>query len=237
MTHECGSNARMTKARTLPTKRPLRVVRILHFRPRLFIAAAVALLVIAALFATEPDWGATTKLLIGWDAGLIVYLVLAGEMLMRAELAHIQSRAKQEDEGALALLFLPVAAAIASMAAIFAQLSVAKNSGAAGWHVTLALVTVALSWTFIHTLFAFHYAHEFYGNGGRANGLIFPGKDRPDYGDFAYFAFVVGMTFQVSDVQISNRLIRRLVWAHGVLAFLFNTAILAVTVNVATSAI
>ena len=73
--------------------------------------------------------------------------------------------------------------------------------------------------------------------GERANGLIFPGKDKPDYWDFAYFAFVVGMTFQVSDVQISNKLIRRLVWAHGVLSFIFNTAILAVTVNIATSAI
>ena len=227
----------MAKPRTLPTKRPLRVLRILHFRPRLFIAAAVTLLVTAALFVLQPDWRATTKVLIGWDAGLIVYLVLACEMLMRAELAHIRSRAKQEDEGALALLFFPVAAAIASMAAIFAQLSMAKNSGAPGWHVALAIVTVALSWTFIHTLFAFHYAHDFYGDGGRANGLEFPGKDKPDYWDFAYFAFVIGMTFQVSDVQISNKLIRRLVWAHGVLSFVFNTAILAVTVNIATSAI
>ena len=106
-----------------------------------------------------------------------------------------------------------------------------------GWHAALAVTTIALSWTFIHTLFALHYAHDYYGEGNRANGLIFPGKDKPDYWDFAYFAFVVGMTFQVSDVQVSNRLIRRLVVTHGALSFVFNTAILAVTVNLATGAI
>ncbi len=86
-------------------------------------------------------------------------------------------------------------------------------------------------------MFALHYAHDYYGEGNRANGLIFPGKDKPDYWDFMYFAFVIGMTFQVSDVQVSNRLIRRLVVTHGALSFVFNAAILAVTVNLATSAI
>jgi uncharacterized membrane protein len=232
---DCGSNIAM--AQTPDKRRVPRVVRILRFRPRLFTAAGIALGVNIALFAACPDWRPATKLLIGWDAGLSIYLILAMRMMTRAELSHIRSRATLQDEGAVALLFLPCLAAGVSVAAIFAELALAKVSDPYGVHSTLAIVTIALSWTFIHTLFAFHYAHDFYGEGERANGLIFPGKGKPDYWDFAYFSFVIGMTFQVSDVQVSNSLIRRLVWAHGALSFAFNTAILAVTVNLATNAI
>ena len=88
---------------------------------------------------------------------------------------------------------------------------------------------------FTQTIFALHYAHEFYGTGRRAAGLKFPGDERPDYWDFVYFAFVIGMTFQVSDVGITHREIRRTVVAHGVLSFLFTAAILALAVNIAAS--
>jgi uncharacterized membrane protein len=162
-------------------------------------------------------------------------------MMTRADLSHIRSRAAMQDEGALALLLLPVAAAVASLVAIFFELAFAKNAQLQGvvyaQHVVLALTTIALSWTFIHIIFALHYAHDYYGSGERANGLEFPGKEKPDYWDFVYFSFVVGMTFQVSDVQVTNRWIRRLVVTHGALSFVFNTAILAVTVNLATNAI
>jgi len=218
-------------------QRAPRIVRIVKLRPRLFIAAAVGLAAIGVLFLLCPDWRTPTKLLLGWDIGLTLYLVLGIDMMVRADMSHIRSRAAMQDEGAIALLLLPVAAAIASLVAIFAELATAKGSTNYGWHAALAVATIALSWTFIHVLFALHYAHDYYGSGTRANGLIFPGDDKPDYWDFAYFAFVVGMTFQVSDVQVSNRLIRRLVVTHGALSFVFNTAILAVSVNLATSAI
>ncbi len=221
----------------IPKRRPPRVVRIVKFRPRLFIAAAVGLAAIVVLFIVCDEWRAATKLLIGWDVAVALYLALGVEMVLRSSMAHIRSRASTQDEGAIALLLLPVAAAIASLVAIFAELAAARDSANYGWHAALAVATIVLSWTFIHTLFALHYAHDYYGEGNRANGLIFPGKDKPDYRDFAYFAFVVGMTFQVSDVQVSNRLIRRLVVTHGALSFVFNTAILAVTVNLATGAI
>jgi len=228
----------MPNAKATPKKsRPPRVVRIVKFRPRLFIAAAVGLAAIGALFIVCDEWRAATKLLIGWDVAIALYLALGVHMILRSSMAHIRSRAATQDEGAIALLLLPVAAAIASLVAIFAELSSSRGSASYGWHVALAVTTIALSWTFIHTLFALHYAHDYYGEGNRANGLIFPGDDKPDYWDFAYFAFVVGMTFQVSDVQVSNRLIRRLVVTHGALSFVFNTAILAVTVNLATGAI
>ena len=221
----------------VPKQRAPRIVRIVKFRPRLFISAAVGLAAIAVLFVLCPDWRMPTKLLLGWNIGVALYLVLSVDMMVRADMAHIRSRAAMQDEGAIALLLLPVAAAIASLVAIFAELAAARGSTNYGWHAALAVATIALSWTFIHVLFAFHYAHDYYGSGTRANGLIFPGDDKPDYWDFAYFSFVVGMTFQVSDVQVSNRLIRRLVVTHGALSFVFNTAILAVTVNLATSAI
>lgn len=222
-------------------KRPPRLIRIIKMRPRLFISAAVALGAIAILFAISGRDNAATNVLIGWDIGLILYIVLAVGMAWSADHNHIRSRAATQDEGTWALLLLPAAAAAASLIAIFFELALAKNAqikgGLYALHVSLALSTIALSWTFIHTLFAFHYAHEFYGSGERANGLEFPGKEKPDYWDFAYFSFVIGMTFQVSDVQVTNRWIRRVVVVHGALSFVFNTAILAVTVNLATNAI
>ncbi len=218
-------------------KRLPRIVRIIKLRPGLFLAAAVAVLVSAVLFATCPDWRASTKLLIGWDAALLLYLAIVARLMAHGDHNRIRSRAALLDEGAFALLVLPVLAAVASLIALFAELSFARASGSPAFHATLAILTIALSWTFIHTLFALHYAHDYYGEGERANGLEFPGKEKPDYWDFAYFSFVIGMTFQVSDVQVTNRLIRRLVVAHGALSFVFNTAILAVTVNLATSAI
>lgn len=235
----CGSNTRMASPQPQATKRrPPRIVRIVKFRPRLFISAAVGLAAIGLLFLVVRDkWPTATKLLIGWDIGIALYLALAARMMARADLAHIRSRAAMQDEGAIALLLLPVAAAIASLVAIFAELSAAKGVPNYAWHAALAVATIVLSWTFIHALFAFHYAHDYYGEGNRANGLIFPGDDKPDYWDFAYFSFVIGMTFQVSDVQVSNRLIRRLVVIHGALSFVFNTAILAVTVNLASNAL
>ncbi len=103
--------------------------------------------------------------------------------------------------------------------------------------MALAIGTVVLSWTFTHTIFALHYAHEFYGVGEHKNGLRFPGDGQPDYWDFVYFAFVIGMTFQVSDVAVPHKSVRRTVVAHGALSFFFTTAVISVTVNIAASVI
>ena len=106
-------------------------------------------------------------------------------------------------------------------------------------HLALAIATILLSWSFTHVMFALHYAHEFYDeNGGHGGGLNFPGDlQEPDYWDFVYFSFVIGMTSQVSDVAITCRPIRHTVSAHGIISFIFNAAILALTVNIAASAI
>ena len=124
-----------------------------------------------------------------------------------------------------------------ALAAIVAELSSSGATGRRPAHIVLATLTILLSWAFIHAIFALHYAHEFYDetDGG---GLAFPGGDpAPDYWDFVYFSFVIGMTSQVSDVAVTSRPLRRLVGLHGVVSFIFNVTLLALMVNIAASAI
>ena len=102
--------------------------------------------------------------------------------------------------------------------------------------VLLAGVTIFLSWVFVHVIFALHYAHEFY-DMHAPGGLAFPGEHEPDYWDFIYFSFVIGMTSQVSDVTVTGQRLRRVVAAHGVLSFVFNVALLALSINLAASAL
>jgi uncharacterized membrane protein len=210
------------------------LVRIVRIRPRLFISLGVGALV-AAVLTLFTDWRLATRLLVGWDIDVGLYLALVAHLMARADVERIRARAAVEDEGQFAILVLTVVAALASVGAIFAELGI--GTGRRPAHVVLAALTILLSWAFIHTIFALHYAHEFYDEdiGG---GLAFPGGDtEPDYWDFVYFSFVVGMTSQVSDVGVTHKEIRRTVAAHGVVSFVFNAALLALTVNIAASAI
>jgi uncharacterized membrane protein len=211
-------------------------VRIVRARPRLFVSGAIAVAIMAILAVAAP-WRWPARLLTGWDIGIALYLVLAFHMMATSTIDRIRERAAEEDEGQAAILIVTVAAAMASLAAIFALLSTSARSERPVLPVVLATVTILLSWASIHTIFALHYAHEFYDEitGG---GLAFPGNERePDYWDFVYFSFVIGMTSQVSDVGITNKQIRRTAAAHGVIAFFFNAALLALTINLAASAI
>jgi uncharacterized membrane protein len=213
-------------------------VRIVRARPRLFLSLAVGALVTAAL-AVLTDWRPATRLLVGWDTSVGLYLALASHVMSGADIERIRHRAALEDEGQFAILVLTVAAALASLGAIFVELGSANAAGAVRRppHVALAALTILLSWAFIHTIFALHYAHEFYDETA-GGGMAFPGGDAdPDYWDFVYFSFVIGMTSQVSDVAVTSKRIRRAVAAHGVIAFVFNAALLALTVNIAASAI
>jgi len=218
-----------------PAKRHPWIVRFLHFHVRLVIAIAIG---IAAHLVLPGSWSWVTRMLVGWDAGMVSYLGAVAVMMLRtADHAPQQRAATQEDEGAVAILILTVLAAAVSLGAIFAELAQVQSSDPTyGYHVAVAVGTVLLSWAFTHTIFALHYAYDFYGEGQRAEGLKFPDDDQPDYWDFIYFAFVIGMTFQVSDVQVTNKGIRRLVTAHGMVSFLFNTTVIALMVNLATKA-
>jgi uncharacterized membrane protein len=215
-------------------KRPPYIVRVGLAHKRLIISAALGLATILALPATL-----ITRMLIGWDVGVLIYLVAAAVVMTQCAAASaMQNNAAAQDEGGFAVLILSVAAAMASLGAIFAELAtIERTNPNYGLYLALAIGTVVLSWTFIHTIFALHYAHGFYGGRLRKSGLKFPGEDQPDYWDFIYFAFVIGMTFQVSDVAVTHKSIRRIVVAHGALSFFFTAAIISMTVNIAANII
>src|SRR5882672_2584486 len=211
------------------------LVRVVRARPRLFTCVVIG--VVAGLVACFTSWRPATRMLTGWDIGVALYLVLVFHMMWSSKIHTIRQHAAAQDEGRLTLLVLPVIGALASLIAIFAQLGTAASpDGSKPMKLVLPAFTILLSWALIHTLFALHYAHEFYDETD-SGGLAFPGDDRePDYWDFVYFSFVIGMTSQVSDVTISSKQIRRTVTAHGVVSFVFNAALLALTVNLAASA-
>ena len=198
---------------------------------RLFICAALGVTVILGLLALP--WRMSTRLLVGWDIGVALYLLLSYRAAAHASIAMIRQRAAINDEGAIALLVLVIAAALASLAAVIAELGHAPGP----YQLVLGVSTILLSWTFMHWIFALHYAREFYGSGrdSHAGGLVFPGKEDPDYWDFFYYSLVVAMTAQVSDVQITSKAIRRMTTVHGVISFFFNVAVLALTVNIVSS--
>lgn len=215
---------------------PLMPLRLARLHARLLISVAVGVGLMLALMPL--DWRLPTKLLTGWDAGVALYLVLVYFMMARAGVAEIRRRAAIQDEGAVALLVLSACAAVASLAAIVAELGKADPSQ--GWNeLAFGMGTILLSWLFVHSIFALHYAHEYYGErrDAQVGGLKFPGTQPPDYWDFLYFSFVVAMTSQVSDVAITSKVIRRVVNMHGVMSFFFNVAVLAVTVNMISNLI
>jgi uncharacterized membrane protein len=211
-------------------------VRIVRARPRLFTSIAVGVIVTAAA-AVLTDWRPSTRLIAGWDLAVALYLVLVLHLMASSDIRRIRLHAAAQDEGQLTILACTVAAAVASLAAILAELRGSAAGARPGSHVFLAVLTIFLSWVFIHTIFALHYAHEFYDDtGGR--GMAFPGDElHPDYWDFVYFSFVIGMTSQVSDVAITSKEIRRTATVHGIVSFVFNVALLALTINLAAGAI
>jgi uncharacterized membrane protein len=225
-----GSNSRMDKVPNAHHRRLPKIVRIVRARPRLFLSTLLALVVIVLLPA---DWRLATRVLVAWDVGVAGFLIAAFALMLRADIGRIRRRAALQDEGRFVILVLVVAAALASLASIVAEL----GAGRSPWHLALATVTILLSWALVHIIFALHYAHEFHGEGAKGGGLAFPGGEEPDYWDFLYFSLVIGMTSQVSDVAVTSRTIRHTVSAHGVVSFLFNAALIALTVNIAASAL
>jgi uncharacterized membrane protein len=211
-----------------------------HFaqvRPRLLISAAIG----GAAYLLAPSYlRAPLRAIAAWDLAVICYLAMALHMFLRSDLAQIRRRAAAQDENAWVILLLTSAAAMFSLLAIVLVLRGAKEltPGEVALHFGLAAGTILCSWLLVHLMFALHYAHGYYqreaGDGSASGpGLQFPGEDPPDYWDFCYFSFVIGMTCQVSDVEVADRRLRRLTLAHGVLAFFFNTIILALSINIA----
>ena len=176
--------------------------------------------------------------LLGWCVGIVVYLLLAWWLCVGFDAKRTRLRAQAQDERDAVLLFVLLLATAVCVAAITVLMQ--QSRGLSGWdevfHIGLSVIALALSWLFIQTIFTFHYAHLYYReeklNKSAGSGLQFPGGQDPDYFDFLYYAFVVGMTSQVSDVQVTSREMRRLTMVHGVLSFGFNMLILALSINV-----
>jgi uncharacterized membrane protein len=212
--------------------------QVVRGRPRLFVGLLCGLAVAPFL---PGDIKGTTRAILAWDTGVIVYLALSAFLFTTERLDRMPADAAAQQEGEWTIFWLTVAAVSFSFAAILSEFADTKQMVPAqrNLHVILVAATLFVSWLMTHTSFAFRYAHEYYetdpAGKGIVGGLEFPGEKRPDYLDFMYFALVLGMTFQVSDVQITSRNFRRLASVHGLLSFLFNTIILALTVNIAAS--
>lgn len=217
-------------------RRALRLWRIVSSRPRLFIGLVCGFAVAPFLPAALDH---TIRAILGWDTGVVVYLVQSAVLFIAEPAERMAANAEAQEEGEWTIFALTVAAVAFSFAAIVSEFASMKDATGTqrNLHIALVAVTLFVSWMMTHTTFAFRYAHEYYGKQpGQPDidrGLEFPGEQRPDYLDFMYFSLVLGMTFQVSDVQITSRKLRRLAAVHGLLSFLFNTIILALTVNLA----
>lgn len=177
-----------------------------------------------------------------WITFALVNLILFWITIITANPAEIKGIARNQDSSRSLIFLVVICASFISLFAIVLLLRILPNREDAGYyfHVSLSVASVISSWSLIHTIFTFRYAHLFYTSKSvddgikkeNVGGLVFPNDDKPDYLDFAYFAFVIGMTFQVSDVQISSTHIRRLALLHGLLSFAYNTVILALSINI-----
>ncbi|MDD5247695.1 MAG: DUF1345 domain-containing protein [Rhodocyclaceae bacterium] len=221
---------------SLRAQRPW-LLRFVMARPRLYLCvlAGVATAVVQPS-ALAPHL--ITRLIVGWNVGAWLYLLLAAHMMFWSSHERMRTRALQQDEGRILILAMVVLAALACLGAIVAELAVAKDmQGLTRYaHMALAGLTILSCWAFTQVMFALHYAHDYYAAEARGNpsGLAFPGGQAPDYGDFLYFACVIGTSGQTADVSITSRSMRRTGLVHCVLAFFFNTTLVALTINIAS---
>jgi uncharacterized membrane protein len=200
--------------------------------------AIVVVIAVAADLLTRGWLGTSTRLLVAWDTGALVYLFLAWMIVARSDEDMTRARVQQYDQSGYVIFLLVTTAAGASFVAI--GFLAGNLKGLEFWpragYLTLTIAALLLSWLLIQTLFAFHYARLYYARTAdgkqHQRGLKFPDEGEPDYLDFAYYACVVGMTSQVSDVAVMARHMRRITLIHGVLSFVFNITILAMSVNI-----
>jgi len=208
-------------------------VRVVYARPRTFVSIALG---IVAFFLLPASLRLVTRFLTSWDVFAAFYLVLVYFMMWRSEHRNVKRNAVLQDDGRVLILLVTALGAFASIAAIVLELGGTHHAVP---QLVIATATIVLSWAVVHTAFALHYAHDYY-RGSKPGGLQFPSgdkQDHADYWDFVYFSFVIGMTAQVSDVGITDKTIRHTATVHGIISFVYNTALVALMVNIAASAI
>ena len=190
---------------------------------------------IAALLILPAALRLTTRFVIGWDLLTLFYVVTTGRLMVNTSIAHCRNQAALYDEGDWVILVITLGGAIASFATIFAELAASKAAGTPFLNTfLLTAATVALSWAFTHMTFALHYANLYYRTepNGTHGGLDFPGEREPDYRDFLYYAFVIACAAQTADVNTLSSDMRRVTLIHCITAFAFNSAILALMINI-----
>jgi uncharacterized membrane protein len=226
---------------TPPAPWPVATVRAFRDRPRLSSSLAVGAAMALILYAVPNDLRESTRNILIWDSAALTFIVLMVGMMCDCGIDRIQARAAAQDEGRGLTLVLSVLSATLSVIAIAQELSLAKadHEPVKAARVALAFSTIAVSWFFTHLIFALHYAHEYYSpetcpdQEGRIDrgGLAFPGGEPPDYWDFLHFAVIIGVASQTADVSFTSKPLRRLGTVHGALSFVFNTVVLALTIN------
>lgn len=224
----------MAAAKTPQRKLPAPMV--IFARPKLLLSLGLGAAAGFGLAALTP-LPAATCIVLGWDVGASMFCGATLWHMHGGTQSKMRARAAEDDEGRAATLGIVVAAAAFSLAAVAGQLSHAKQAHGLvqALYVTLAFVTVALSWFLAQLAFAVHYAHAFYdrkaGGRGDAQGLLFPGGEGADYWDFLHFSVIIGVACQTADVQITSKALRRLSTIHSLFAFAFNTVVVALTIN------
>lgn len=212
-------------------------IRLILSRPRLFSSILVGVLVTVFL-PKSLALHFVSRAIVGWNVGAWLYLLLAARMMFWTTHERMRARAITQDDGKFVVLGMVIIAAIVSIGAIVAELSVVKDMHGMlrSAHITLAVLTILSSWVFTQVMFALHYAHDFYvaKEYGSSGGLDFPELSTPDYSDFLYFSCVIGTSGQTADVSFTSRRMRRTGLVHCVLAFFFNTTLVALTINIAS---
>jgi uncharacterized membrane protein len=219
------------------TNPPRNIFFKLEANHKLYISLVIAAIV---LFFVRTATSAAGVVLLTWSSFALAIIIMDWILILTCHPKEVRKVAKLEDSNRTLIFTFVIGAAMVSLVAIIFLLKSSKSLSQAEitLHVLLSMASVIISWWLVHTIFTMHYAHLFYSvdtdnpKKGSLGGLQFPDEPEPDYLDFVYFSFVLGTTFQVSDVEISSRRIRRLALVHGLIAFAFNTAILALSINI-----
>jgi uncharacterized membrane protein len=224
--------------RKRPWYSPKGIARSIAIRPRLYYSALAGM---AALVVLPTGWPASLRGAVAWDLSAAIYLTLAFRVMLTCQGEIIRARAARQDDSRVVILIIILLAITVSFIAITGLLTAAKTASYKLINLGLAGITILLSWTVTQVAFTLHYAHEYYrpssGPQAYAEGLDFRGDRTPDYWDFFYFATSFGAASQTSDVSILTKPLRRLATLHAIISFFFNTAVLALSINLAASMI
>ena len=219
----------MTTKRTVNPNIFLRI----HPLQRVLISLLTSLITFLCVYNNHFDWVLIIPML--WVTFALTFIIISVIIFFKLQVSDIEKRANDEDGSRLFVFISILLSSFASMLTVLLLMLSNTMRTQEALTVTISILGIMVSWILVHTIFTFHYANMYYSNQidntSDDEPLIFPGKAKPDYLDFAYFSFVIGMTFQVSDVQIASQRIRKLSLVHALLSFTLNTFVVALTIN------